>query len=174
MIISRRRELQLVLCGYAAVAIWGAAMYFGRYLAALRDPQYSSGGMWAFGELILDVFVFGLLLIPTFFLLRYFAQNERAFARYSKIALMASLTAPSCALALAIWQGIWHNMPSWIQDPLATRLFWSFAVLLVLAMSRVVGRRQASKRLLNYALAIEGVTLVTVLAIFLGLASVHE
>ena len=174
MNLSRPRQLALIVAGYAAVAVYAATMYFTRYLAALRDPAYSSGGMWAFGDLMLDVFVFILLLVPTFFLLRYFGQSDKAFATYSKIAFAVSLTAPACALILGIWQGIWHNMPIWLQDPLFTRLFWSFAVLLILAMSRIIGRRQASKKLLNYALAVEGVTMVAMIAIFLGLAGAHE
>lgn len=174
MTISRRRQLQLILLGYAIVVVYGAAAFFVRYLAALRDPQDSSGGMWAFGDLMLGVFVFGLLMVPTAFLLRYFAQSDQAFTTYSKIALAASITAPPCALILAIWQGIWHNMPMWLQDQLASRLYYSPAILIVILMSRVLGRRQASKKLLNYALAIEGVTLIAVVAIFLGLAGAHE
>jgi len=161
------------MAGYAAVAVYAATMYFTRYLAALRDPAYSSGGMWAFGDLMLDVFVFILLLVPTFFLLCYVAESDQAFAKYSKLALGVSLTAPLCALVLGLWQGIWHNMPIWLQNPLFTRLFWSMAVLIVLAMSRIVGRRKASKKLLNYAMAVEGVTLVVIVAIFVGLAG-HE
>ena len=149
-------------------------MYFARYLAALRDPAYSSGGMWAFGDLILDVFVFCAFLVPTLFLLRYMAQSDKAFTVYSKIALAVSITAPLCALILGIWQGVWRNMPIWLQDPLSTRLFWSFGVLLVLVMSRIAGRRQPSKKLLNYAMAIEGFTMVVVVALFIGLAGAHE
>jgi len=65
-------------------------------------------------------------------------------------------------------------MPMWLQDQLASRLYYSPAILIVILMSRVLGRRQASKKLLNYALAIEGVTLIAVVAIFLGLAGAHE
>jgi len=68
--ISRRRQLQLILLGYAIVVVYGAAAFFVRYLAALRDPQDSSGGMWAFGDLMLGVFVFGLLMVPTAVTLR--------------------------------------------------------------------------------------------------------
>jgi hypothetical protein len=172
--ISRPRQLQLIVCGYAAVTLWAAAVYFARYLAALRDPAYSSGGMWAFGDLMLDVFVFFAFLVPTLFLLLYMAQSDKAFTKYSKIALSVSLLTPVCAVVLAVWQGIWHGMPVWWQDQLFTPLYWSPAVLVVLAMSRVIGRRQASKKLLNYALAIEGGTLVVILAIFIGLAGGHE
>src|SRR3954465_9814272 len=77
--------------------------FFQRYLYSLREPIESSGGMAAFGDEILTLFVFLLFLAPTFFLLRLMAQSDGVYTVYAKILLAVSITAPICVGLLILF-----------------------------------------------------------------------
>ncbi len=146
-------QATLILIGYAAVLTGGVWLEYERDLAALRDPVYSSGGMWAFGDEMLAWYIFFFFLIPTFFLIRLFSDFPETFAAYSKVALWASLTAPLC-LGVTLLGSLTHNNA--IFDPLLWRTWRAPFVLMVLVMSRFFAGAGAAKRLLNRALLIEG------------------
>lgn len=170
--VSKRLQLQLIAFGYACVLLYGVCAWYVRDLAALRDPAYSSGGMWAFGDTLLDMFLFLLALAPTFFLMRLMAGEEAIFGVYSKVAVAATITAPFCVAMLATMAI--HPLPQWLQGLFVDRLWYSPAVLAILGLSRVLGRRHRLKRLLTCALAIESATLVGSLAVFILLAKAHQ
>ena len=163
--ISRRIQVQLIVAGYAAVLMFAAYEFFQRYLYRLREPIDSSGGMAAFGDEILTLFVFFLFLVPTFFLLRLMAQSDGVYTVYAKILLAVSLTAPICVGLLVLFHRVLV-----IQNICVTRLWRSPCVLVVMAMSRVLGRRSAGKRLITWALLIEGGTLIAATVMFLTMA----
>jgi hypothetical protein len=173
--ISRRLQLELIGAGYALVFLFAAAEYFQRYLYTLREPIDSAGGMAAFGDEMLTIFVFLLFLAPTFFLLRLMAnsdrmaQSDRFYESYAKVLLAVSITDPLAVGLLALF----HNSIL-AQDICGTRLWRSPMVLVVMIMSRALGRRGQEKRLMTWAILIEAGTLVASVAIFLMMAGRHE
>ncbi len=167
--ITRRLQFELIAAGYAAVFLYTAYEFFQRYLYTLREPIESSGGMAAFGDEMLTLFCFLLFLVPTFFLLRIMAQSERVYAAYAKALLVVSVTAP---VAVALLTTFHRSMA--VENLCMTRLWRSPCIFVVLAMSRVLGRRSPKKRLITWALMIEGGTLVLSIAVFMMLARIHH
>ena len=139
--------------------------FFQRYLYELREPVDSAGGMAAFGEEMLTLFVFALFMVPTFFLLRVMAQYESVYDVYAKLLLALSVTAP---VAVAVLVAFHRSIL--VQDICGTRLWRSPCVFVVMVMSRVLGRRTRNKKLITWALLIEGGTLVASVVAFVGLA----
>jgi len=163
--ISRRLQIELIGAGYAAVTMYAVFAFFQRYLYTLREPVDSAGGMAAFGDEMLTLFVFALFLVPTFFLLRLMAQSEPVFSFYAKLLLAVSFTAPlSVALLL-----LFHRFML-IQNICVTRLWRSPCVVVVFAMSRILGRRSPKKKLITWALLIEAGTLIASAVVFMGMA----
>jgi hypothetical protein len=76
-----------------------------------------------------------------------------------------SFTAPICVGLLILF----HRFLV-IQNFCVTRLWRSPCVLVVIAMSRVLGRRSRGKRLITWALLIEGGTLIAAMVMFLTMA----
>ena len=163
--IPRRYQFGLIGAGYAAVLMYAAFAWFQRYLYTLREPIDSAGGMAAFGDEMLTLFIFALLLVPTVFLLRLMAQSDRVYTLYAKVLLIVSLTAPLSVGLLVLFHRV-----MWIQNLCVLRLWRSPCVLVVIALSRVLGRRTPKKRWISRALLIEGATLVASVAVFMGLA----
>jgi len=66
--ISWRGQLRVVAVGYAAVLLVAAALIYARYMQYVNHPAdaISSSGMYAFGDLVLELFIAGLFLIPAF------------------------------------------------------------------------------------------------------------
>src|SRR5438270_8393340 len=102
----------MIAFSYAVLSLYATWQWHFRYLAELENPIDSAGGMWAFGDLLLNLFLFGLFLIPTFFLLRLVARDDRPFAIYAKVAFAVALTAP---LAGAVLAAI-HPLPKWAEN----------------------------------------------------------
>jgi hypothetical protein len=167
--ISRRLQLELIGAGYAAVTMYAAFAFFQRYLYTLREPIDSAGGMAAFGDEMLTLFVFTLFLGPTFFLLRLMAQSDGVYTVYAKALLVLSITAPISVIVLVLF-----HRSLIIQDICGIRLWRSPCVFVVMAMSRVLGRRTSKKKLITWALLIEGGTLIAAAVAFMGLAGAHE
>ncbi|HZQ20739.1 MAG TPA: hypothetical protein VFA90_18765 [Terriglobales bacterium] len=99
-----RVQLRIVVVGYAAVLFLAAALVFARHLQYVMygNDVDASGGMWAFGDLMLELFIAGLLLIPTLVLAFFIRTSETAFTRYSQTLLGISATAPICIGAMLI------------------------------------------------------------------------
>src|SRR6266702_8418765 len=93
---SRRTQLVCVAVGYAAVFAIAALLIVQRYLQYLNHPDdvAAYGGMYAGGDLLLEVFICGMLLVMTFFLVLVIRGSENACSIYSQILLGLSLTAP--------------------------------------------------------------------------------
>ena len=158
-----RLQLRLVAASYATVAAVSALLVYRRYLQYLRYPQdaAASSGMWAGGDLMLEVFIFLLFLAPTAALVFVIRKSESAYTAYAKALLGLSLTAPLSAVFLVI-----PVLNQWYWGDLCIfRLFAIPIVLMVLLFSRWLTRFARARRLISYALLVEGLTLV------LGIAS---
>jgi len=155
-----RTRLYWVGGGYAAVAALSAALIVARYLQYVTHPADAAqyGGMWAGGDLMLELFITGLLLVVTFFLVLVIRKEESAYTVYSKVLLGLSLTAPLSVGFIsidAVSQGT-----GWLGYACLFRLFASPMVIVGLVGSRLLARFSRAKRLLSYSLMIEGLTLV--------------
>ncbi|HEY4903077.1 MAG TPA: hypothetical protein VIH89_06355 [Candidatus Sulfotelmatobacter sp.] len=66
--IPMHGQLILVGAGYAAVLAAATALVFARYMLYVRHPQdtAAAGGMYAGGDLILEVFIGCMFLFPLF------------------------------------------------------------------------------------------------------------
>lgn len=160
-----RVQLALIGCGYLVVLAYGAVLQYTRYLAALQDPAYSSGGMWAFGDEMLAWWIFLLAMGPTFLLLLVIRQDETAYVRLAKVLFWFSLTGPIC-LAVAVLGNLLHHGN--LVDPLVWRSWRAPFVLMVIAMSRILAKPNAAKRLLTRAALIEGGALAICVAMLMG------
>lgn len=157
--LSLRGQLGWVAAGYAAVVAVSAFLVVERYLQYVRHPedanQYS--GMWAGGDMILGVFIFCLLLVPTFFLVLVLRKSEPGYTGYAKILLALSLTAPASVGLFAI--PAVRNSNSLLGWVCMWRLFGSPILLVGMAGSRIMARFPRAKRLSSYAMLIEAATL---------------
>jgi hypothetical protein len=168
--IPRRVQLSAVVAGYVAVFLLSAMLLYQRHMQYVNHPDdvASSGGMYAFGDLLLGFFIGGLFLIPTFLLVLVIRNSEAAYTRYSQVLLGLSLTAPVCLglfLIPAVNQGNmflgWFSMGRLLASPI---------VIVGLVVSRLLARFGRAKRLTSYALLIEVGTILLIVTLFLLLA----
>jgi len=162
-----RAQLGLVGAGYALVLAAAAAMVFTRYLLYVEHPQdaAAAGGMYAFGDVMLEVLIACMLLVPTFVLVLVIRKHENLSITYSKVMLGLSLTSPICLGVLsipAVNQGSWA-----LGEIFMGRLFVSPVVVVGLVFSRLLAQFDRAKRWTLYALLIEVGTLVLMGALFL-------
>jgi hypothetical protein len=160
MRIPWRVQLGLVALCYAMVLALSAVLIVARYLQYLSHPDdvAASSGMWAGGDLMLELFICGMLLVVSFFLVLVIRQSETAYTIYAKVVLAISVSAPVSIGVIAIPAvGQGASLLGWA---CLFRVFASPLVLLGLAMSRLFARFPRTKRMTNYALLIETVTLV--------------
>jgi len=160
-------QIGLVACGYAMVLGMAAILILWRYLQYVEHPADAAqyGGMWAGGDLMLEVFICGMLLAVTFFLVLVIYKFEAAYTNYAKVVLALSVTAPVSVGLIAtpvVGGGI-----SVVGFACMFRLFASPLVVMGIVMSRLFARFPKAKRITNYALLIEVSTLIF---IFLMLA----
>ena len=149
-------QFGFVATGYAVVLVVTAASLFVRHLVALQDPAAASGGMAAFGDTLLFLFLGCLFLIPTAFLIWIIAKSEALYTAYSRILLGLSLSAPVCLSVVAFGENHVAQSLSWF---CFFRMLESPIVLVGMGMSRFAARFARAKRLSSYALLIEGLTL---------------
>lgn len=173
MVLSRTR-LWLVAISYAAVLAVAAVLIVARYFQYVTHPAdvAAYGGMYAGGDLMLEVFIAGMLLVVTFFLVLVIYKSEPAYTIYSKVLLGLSLTAPLSVGLIsipAVNQGM--NV---LGEVCMFRLFASPMVIVGLGMSRLFARYPRPKRLAVYSLLIEGLTLVALLGFLILLAHFHR
>jgi hypothetical protein len=167
-----RLQLRLVVVSYATVVVVSALLIYKRYLQYALNPQdvAASSGMYAGGDLLLEIFICFLFLVPTVFLVFVIRKSESAYTTYAKVLLGLSLTAPiSIGLLIIPVLNQWY----W-GDAIIFRLFAIPIVVIVLIFSRWLTRFTHARRLISYALLIEGLTLVVVIAgLFLFSKSRH-
>jgi len=154
--VPLRIQLILVAAGYVAVLAIAALMLFVRHMQYVNHPEEvaAASGMYAGGDLILEIFIGCMLLVPTFFLVLVIRNSEALYNGYSLTLLGLSLTAPLCLGVLsipAVNQGT--MLLGWI---CLDRLFVSPLVLVGLAFSRLLARFDRAKRLTFYCAARRG------------------
>jgi hypothetical protein len=157
-----RLQLRLVKASYAVVAVVSALLIYERYLRYVRNPQdvAAAGGMYAGGDLLLEIFLCFLFLVPTVALVLVIRKSESAYTAYAKVLLGLSLTAPISVVLLAI-----PVLNQWYWgDACIFRLFAIPIVVVVLIFSLWLTRFARARRLISYALLVEGLTLVVVIA----------
>ena len=151
-----RLQLRLVAASYALVFVLSALLVFKRYLQYLRNPQdvAAASGMYAGGDLMLEILIFLLFLVPTAALVFVIREFETAYTSYAKVLLGLSLTAPMSLIFLAI-----PVLNQWyLGDFCIFRLFAIPIVFVVLIFSRWLTRFVRARQLISYALLIEGLT----------------
>jgi hypothetical protein len=157
-------QLGLVAVGYATVLVIAATLLFVRHMQELQNPVEASGGMWAAGDAMLGVFIVGLFAIPSVFLVWIIARFESFYKTYSQLLLGLSLSAPVCLGILTLGK-------SYVAESVSIlclyRLFCSPPILLGTGVSRLAARFDRAKRLLSYALLIEGLTLAIAVALLI-------
>jgi len=160
-------QLGLVALAYAAVLVFAAILLFGRHLQELRYPADASGGMWAAGDAFLYIFIAGLFMIPTVFLIWITARYEAFYTAYSKFLLGFSLSAPVCLGVLYLGE---NHVGESIVNLCFCRLISMPFILGGMGISRLVARFDRAKRFASYALLIEGLTLVIAVALLIHAA----
>ena len=162
--ISWRAQLGLVALGYALVLLVAAALLYGRHLQELLYPVEASGGMWAAGDAFLWIFIACLFMVPTAFLVWVIAKSESIYKTYSQLLLGLSLSAP-VSLALFTLGQNYLAQSVWVLC--LFRLVWSPFVLLGMGVSRLVARFDRARKLVSYALLVEGLTLATAVVLLI-------
>jgi uncharacterized membrane protein len=165
---SLRTQLWFVGLGYAAVSLVAAVLILARYLLEHihRAEVTAAGGMYAFGDLMLAIFIACLFMVPTVFLVWVMAKHESVYTTYSQFLVGLSLSAPVC-LSLFVF-GKSHVSES-LRIFCLCRLVGSPFVFVGIGVSRFVARFAQAKRLTSYALLIEGLTLgIAVALLFRG------
>ena len=159
MALSRTR-LWLVGIAYAAVVAIAAGLIVVRYFQYVTHPAdvAAYGGMWAGGDLMLELFICGMLLSVTFLLVLEIYKSETAYTMYAKVMVGVSLTAPLSVGLIAI-PAVNQGM-NVLGEACMFRLFASPLVVVGLAMSRLFARFPRAKKLTIYALLVEALTLV--------------
>ncbi|HUD65921.1 MAG TPA: hypothetical protein VMQ17_15130 [Candidatus Sulfotelmatobacter sp.] len=91
-----RLQLRLVAASCAVVGVVSALLIYVRYLQYVRNPQdaAASSGMYAGGDLLLEIFICFLFLVPTVALVLVIRNSEWCYTTYAKVLLGLSLTAP--------------------------------------------------------------------------------
>lgn len=163
-----RLQLGIVAVGYAGVIVLSAALVFWRHLQYVMHANDvdASGGMWAFGDLMLEMFIAGLFLIPTLLLAFFIRNSETASIRYSQTLLGIAITAPICIggffiPAIAQSGSGFLGMLGWF---CGGRVSASPVFLLGLICSRLLARFKRAKRLIVYGVLIEVSTYVLLIA----------
>jgi len=157
-----RLQLRLVAASYALVGVVSALLIYRRYLQYIRNPQdvVASSGMYAGGDLLLEIFICLLFLVPTVALMAVIRKSESCYTAYAKVLLGLSLTAPISVGLLIIPvlnQWYWGNACIF-------RLFAIPIVVVVLIFSWLLTRFARARRLIFYALLIEGLTFAVIIA----------
>lgn len=162
-------QLRLVAASYAAVVGVSALLIYQRYLLYVRNPQdvAAAGGMYAGGDLLLEIIICILFLAPTAGLVFVIRKSESAYTTYAKVLLGLSLTSPMSAVLLII-----PVLNQWYWgDACIFRLFVIPIVIVVLIFSRWLTRFARARRLISYALLIEGLTFIAIIASLFMLSS---
>jgi hypothetical protein len=164
--ISSRAQLWLIALGYAAVLAVAVALLGGRYLLERQHQAdvEAAGGMYAFGDLLLGIFIACLFMIPTVFLLRVMARFEAFYTTYSQFLVGVSLSAPVCLGLLYFGR---DHVTDNLRDLCLYRFVGSPFILVGMGVSRWVARVDRAKRLTSYALLIEGLSLGIAVALLM-------
>jgi hypothetical protein len=163
--LSQRSKLRLVAAAYAGVAAVSALLVFLRYLQYKLHPDDAAayGGMWAGGDMILAVFIAGMLLVPTSFLIPILRKDEPGYTTYSKALIGVALTSPLSIALTTLPVGPW-----WIGDICISRLVAMPLVIVLYVVSWIATRFRGARRRIVYALLIEVGTIVAAIVLLMG------
>lgn len=149
----RRVGVGLVVAGYASVLIVAAALITQRYIAEGRNPADFSGGMAAGGDWFLELFLVGLLLVPTCLLALLIRNSETAYTKFAWVLLGFGVTAPLSLGLMAIPAVGQTN--SVLGSFCLYRTFGFPMTAVGLAGSCVLAKFKRPRRLILYSLIIE-------------------
>jgi hypothetical protein len=116
----------------------------------------AAGGMYGAGDLMLYIFVVCLFMIPTFFLVRVLAKFEALYTAYAQLLVGISLSAPVC---LSLFLCGKNHVSETLGNLCFVRLVCAPFVLVGIGVSGIVARFDRAKKLVSYALLIEGLTM---------------
>jgi hypothetical protein len=135
-----------------------AGLVFARYLLERTHAAdvAAAGGMYAFGDLLLGIFIAGLFLIPTVFLVWVMAKHEAVYTTYSQLLFGLALSAPVCLGLFVLGK---NHVSESLSVVCLCRLVSSPFIFVGMVVSRVVARFHQAKKLTFYALLVEGLTL---------------
>lgn len=156
-------RLGFVALAYGVALVVAAALLYIRHLQELRYLAEASGGMWAAGDAMLQIFIAFLFTVPTALLVWIIASYESLYKVYSQLLLIVSLSAPVCLGVLTFAENRVAPAAGFL---CLDRLLWSPFILLGIGASRLVARFDRAKRLISYALLIEGLTFAVAVALF--------
>jgi hypothetical protein len=164
--ISWQVQLGLIAVGYAAVLVVAADLLYENHLWELNHPAdvVASGGMYAGGDALLEIFIACLFMIPTVFLVWVIARFGTFYTAYSQLLLGLSLSGPVCLSVLSLGE---NHVAQSLSILCLYRLLWSPLILVGISASRLVARFDRAKRLASYALLIEGMTLGLAVALLI-------
>jgi hypothetical protein len=160
--IAWKVQLRLVALGYTSVLVVAVTLLYGRHLQELQYPADASGGMWAAGDAMLYIFIVFLFMIPSAFLVWVIAKFETFYKTYSQLVLGLSLSAPICLSVLSLGE---NHVAESLSTFCLYRLFWSPFILVGIGVSRLAARFDRAKKLVSYALLIEGLTLAIAISL---------
>jgi hypothetical protein len=91
-----RSQVRLVATMFGAMAVISGLLIFKRCLLYVHHPQdaIAASGMYAGGNLLLEIMILCLFLVPTATLIFFIRRSEAADTSYAKVLLCVSLTAP--------------------------------------------------------------------------------
>ena len=164
--IGIKTKLILVGTAYAAILSFAAGELFSRYTYEAKHPAdvAASSGMYSGGDLLLEIFIACLLMIPTYFLIRIGAQFETSYTTYSKVVLIVGLTAPVSLGLLFLGKAY---LPEILSVLCLERLLWSPVVLILIGISRRAAQFDRAKRAFSYALLSESFTFCLSVAVII-------
>jgi len=157
-----RTQVGLVAACYGAVLAFAAVVVTGRYLLERRNPNDFNGGMGAAGDWMLELFLCGLLLLPTFLLAFISRKREQTYTSLAKVLFGFSLLAP-VSLGLTLIPAIGQH-DTILGTLCGLRLFGAPMVIVGLIGCRLLAPFRLAKRLLSWAVAIETATIATMVA----------
>src|SRR5579864_8236753 len=120
--------------------------------------------MWAAGDALLLIFIVCLFMIPTVFLIWVIAKFEPVYTAYSQFLMGLSLSAPVCLSAFLLGE---NQVAQSFVSLCLYRLLGSPFILVGIGISRSVATFGRAKRLVSYALLIEGFTIVAAVALLI-------
>ena len=165
--IPRRVQIGFIAACYAGVLAVAAALITRRYLAELQDPATFSSGMAAGGDWFLELFIVGLLLIPTFFLVLLIRNSEAAYTTFAKVLLGFGLSAPASIGIMAI--PAFGQTNSLIGSFALYRIFGFPMTLVGLIGCCVLAKFKRPRRLILYSVLTEIMTFVLLIVLSSGI-----
>jgi len=154
-----RLQLILVTAAYVCVLAFSSVLVVLRYLQYIIHPNdvAAAGGMYAFGDVMLALFIACMVLVPTSWLAFVLRKSEDLYTMYSKVAFGVSVTSPLSLGVMSIPAVGQSNML--LGYVCMYRVMCAPVVLVGMAMSRALARFPRAKRMTSCAVAIELLTL---------------